>query len=71
MLWHEFACDECCTVLDGFAGTGNYNLRLKKIAKNRGWLVKKNGNSVDNENSCHLSLHINGYYDYLNYEYCN
>ncbi|SET61138.1 Uncharacterised protein [Lacrimispora sphenoides] len=33
MLWHEIVCDECSTVLDGFSGTGNYNLRIKKIAK--------------------------------------
>lgn len=43
MLWHEIVCDECCTVLDGFSGTGNYNTRLKKIAKDQGWVVKKNG----------------------------
>jgi hypothetical protein len=43
MLWHEIVCDECCIVLDGFSGTSNYNSKLKKMAKNLGWFVKKNG----------------------------
>ncbi|EXG87778.1 hypothetical protein K413DRAFT_4677 [Clostridium sp. ASBs410] len=43
MLWHEIVCDEYCTVLDGFSGTGNHNTRLKKIAKDQGWVVKNNG----------------------------
>lgn len=46
MLWHEIVCDSCSMVLDGFAGTKNYNSRLKGMAKLHGWSVKKDGTAM-------------------------